>query len=69
MAGSFINTIVNYSIALGLALAGNLEAATNDGGRDRLKGFRAAWYLGAGFAALGMVMTAVFHRGMAKRHN
>ncbi|KAI5845794.1 major facilitator superfamily [Morchella snyderi] len=68
VAGSFINTIVNYSIALGLALAGNLEAATNDSGRDRLKGFRAAWYLGAGFAALGMVMTAVFHKGMSKRH-
>lgn len=68
VAGSFINTIVNYSIALGLALAGNLEAAVSDHGDDRLKGFRAAWFLGAGFAALGIIMTAIFHKGMAKRH-
>lgn len=68
VAGSLINTIVNYSIALGLALAGNLENAVNDHGNDRLKGFRAAWFLGAGFAAAGIVMTAVFHKGMAKRH-
>lgn len=68
VAGSLINTIVNYSIALGLALAGNLEDATNDHGRDRLKGFRAAWFLGAGFAGAGIVMTAIFHRGMSKTH-
>lgn len=68
VAGSFINTIVNYSIALGLALAGNLEVSVNDNGNDRLKGFRAAWFLGAGFAAMGIIMTAVFHKGMAKRH-
>lgn len=68
VAGSLINTIVNYSIALGLALAGNLESATNDHGRDRLRGFRAAWYLGAGFAGAGIVMTVIFHKGMGKRH-
>lgn len=68
VAGSLINTIVNYSIALGLALAGNLENAVNDHGNDRLKGFRAAWFLGAGFAGAGIVMTAIFHKGMAKKH-
>lgn len=68
VAGSLINTIVNYSIALGLALAGNLESAVNDHGNDPLKGFRAAWFLGAGFAGAGIVMTAIFHKGMAKRH-
>jgi len=68
VAGSFINTIVNYSVAIGLALAGNVEANVNDGGRDRLAGFRGAHYLGMGLAAMGMLFTAVFWKGMAKRH-
>lgn len=68
VAGSFINTVVNYSVALGLALAGNVETGTNEGGADLLKGYRAAWWLGAGFAALGGVMTAVFYKGMGARH-
>jgi predicted MFS family arabinose efflux permease len=68
VAGSFINTIVNYSISLGLALASNVEVHVNDGGRDKLRGFRGAFYLGMGFAGLGIIFTAVFHNGMAKRH-
>jgi MFS family permease len=68
VAGSFINTIVNYSIALGLALAGNIEFNVNDGGRDKLAGFRGAYYLGMGLGALGIFFTAVFWKGMAKKH-
>ncbi|EOD49243.1 putative mfs transporter of unknown specificity protein [Neofusicoccum parvum UCRNP2] len=37
-AGSFVNTVVNYSIGLGLAFGGNVEVATNDGGKDVLQG-------------------------------
>lgn len=68
VAGSFINTMVNYSVGLGLALAGNVEVSVNDGGRDRLAGFKGAHYLGMGLAALGMLFTAVFYKGMAKVH-
>jgi MFS family permease len=68
VAGSFINTVVNYSLALGLALAGNIEVCVNDGGRDKLAGFRGAYYLGMGLGALEMVFTAVFWKGMAKKH-
>jgi predicted MFS family arabinose efflux permease len=69
VAGSFVNTVINYSIALGLAVVGNVEASVNDGGRNKLAGFRGAFYTGMGLAALGIFFTAVFWKGMAKRHN
>jgi hypothetical protein len=71
VAGSFVNTVVNYSVALGLAIAGNVESAAKgvgDGEEDVLRGYRAAWWLGAALAALGMVMTVVFAKGMGGRH-
>ncbi|KAA8914488.1 major facilitator superfamily domain-containing protein [Sphaerosporella brunnea] len=68
VAGSFINTIVNYSVAMGLALAGNVESRVNDDGRDRLAGFRGAYYFGMGLGALGMIFTAIFFQGMATKH-
>ncbi|THH20802.1 hypothetical protein EW146_g632 [Bondarzewia mesenterica] len=68
VAGSFINTVVNFSIALGLAIAGNVESAVNDGGNDILKGYRAAWWCGCAFAGTGLVMTIIFSKEMNKRH-
>ena len=68
VAGSFINTIINYSIAMGLSLAVNIERGVSPDGEKMLEGFRAAWFFGAGCAALGMVMTAIFSRGMSKKH-
>lgn len=68
VAGSFINTIINYSIAMGLSLAANIERGVNPDGEKMLEGFRAAWFFGAGCAALGMVMTAIFSKGMSKKH-
>ncbi|PUU79967.1 major facilitator superfamily domain-containing protein [Tuber borchii] len=68
VAGSFVSTIINYSIALGLSLAANIERGVNPDGAKMLEGFRAAWFFGAGCAALGMVMTAIFSKGMSKKH-
>jgi hypothetical protein len=68
VAGSFINTVLNYSIAIGLAFAGNVEVGVNGNGDNPLKGFRGAWWLGTGFAGLGILITAVFYKGMAKKH-
>lgn len=39
VAGSFINTVVNCSIAIGLAFAGAIEVGVNNSGEDPLKGF------------------------------
>lgn len=56
LAASLINTVVNYSISIGLGMAGTVESHVNDGGRNTLKGYRGAWYLGIGLDVLGMVL-------------
>ncbi|SPO22190.1 related to aminotriazole resistance protein [Ustilago trichophora] len=58
-ASSIVNTIVNYSIALGLGFAGVVETHVNDGGRDALKGYRGAYYMGMGFAGAGVALALV----------
>jgi hypothetical protein len=68
VAGSFINTVVNYSISIGLAFAGAVEVGVNQGGQNVLKGYRGAWWLGTGFAGLGILITAIFSKGMSKKH-
>ncbi|KIW35455.1 uncharacterized protein PV07_02151 [Cladophialophora immunda] len=63
IAASLVTTIVNYSISLGLGFAGTVEVHVNRGGRtphDTLLGYRGAWYLGIGFAGLGLCISIVF---------
>lgn len=63
IAASLVNTVVNYSIALGLGFAGTVEYQINNGGTtpaDTLKGYRGAYYLGIGFAALGVVICFIY---------
>lgn len=55
LAASLINTVVNYSISIGLGMAATVEAHVNSDGADLLRGYRGAWYLGIGLDALGMV--------------
>lgn len=58
-AGSLVNTVVNYSIAFGLGLAGTVEMKVNHQGSDLEKGFRGALWLGMGLAGLGIVCALV----------
>lgn len=63
MAASLVNTIVNYSISIGVGIAGTVEAHTNNGGQtkeDELRGYRAAMYLGIGFGAMGIITSLLF---------
>lgn len=63
IAASLVNTVVNYSISLGLGFAGTVEANVNNGGKtqeDLIKGFRGALYLGCGLAGLGLALCAAF---------
>jgi MFS family permease len=63
IAASLVNTVVNYSISLGLGFAGTVEVYVNNGGQtpqDLLKGYRGAWYMGAGLAGAGMVISTIF---------
>jgi MFS family permease len=55
IAASLINTVINYSISIGLGMAGTVETHVNSGGSNELQGYRGAWYLGIGLDSLGIV--------------
>lgn len=74
IAASLVNTVVNYSIALGLGFAGTAEWRVNGGGStqaDKLRGYRAANYVAIGLGVLGVAICLVFmfksRRGKEKR--
>ncbi|KAJ7883429.1 major facilitator superfamily domain-containing protein [Mycena olivaceomarginata] len=54
VAGSLVGTALNYGMALGIGLGGTVEAYTNAGGTQPLRGSRGAMYLGCGMAVLGI---------------
>ncbi|CCK72109.1 Atr2p KNAG_0J00260 [Huiozyma naganishii CBS 8797] len=56
MAGSLVNTMVNYSTSLCLGVGSTAEAQVNKNGTDKLKGYRAALYVGIGLGACGMLV-------------
>jgi len=63
IAASLINTVVNYTISLGLGFAGTVDVYVNHGGKtpdDILLGYRSAWYLGTGLAGLGLTISIIF---------
>lgn len=63
IAASLVNTVVNYSISLGLGFAGTVEVNVNRGGgskADLLRGYRGAWYVGCGLAVMGLGISVVF---------
>ena len=59
-AASLVSTVVNYSIASGLGLAGSVERHVNISGGSPLKGYRGAWYLALGFAGTGVLISIYF---------
>ena len=60
MGASLVNTVVNYSISIGLGIAGTVESRVNQGGGDILKGYRSAWYTGIGLSSIGVFVSTVF---------
>jgi len=63
MAASLVNTVVNYSISIGVGIAGTVETQVNNGGRteqDELSGYRGALYLGIGLSGLGVLTSLLF---------
>lgn len=59
-AASLVNTVVNYSVSIGLGFAGTVETRLNHGGLDVLRGYRSALYLGIGLSGLGVGIATVF---------
>lgn len=56
IAASLVNTVVNYSISIGLGIAGTVETQVNKGGHNLLAGYRGAWYVGIGLDGLGLFL-------------
>lgn len=50
VAASLVNTVVNYSISIGLGIAGTAEFQVLQGGGTQLEGYRAALYTAVGLA-------------------
>lgn len=62
VAGSFISTVVQYSIAVGLGIAATVETHVIKGGSDLMLGYRGAYWLGMGFAAVAFFIVIIFVR-------
>ena len=62
IAASLVSTTVNYSISLGLGIAGTINryVTVHDGEVDFLRGYRGAWWFGAGLDGLGLVIALWF---------
>ncbi|GAA5900055.1 uncharacterized protein JCM6883_006077 [Sporobolomyces salmoneus] len=65
IGGGLMNLITNYSISIGLGIAGTVEVYTNDGGNDLLQGYRSAFWFAScvSFAGLLLVLAVVRVRG------
>lgn len=59
VAASLINTIVNYSISLGLGIAGTV-AGNVGSGPNTLTSFRGAWYFGIGLDVFAVFIALYF---------
>ncbi|KAK1779725.1 major facilitator superfamily domain-containing protein [Copromyces sp. CBS 386.78] len=63
IAASLINTVVNYSISIGLGFATTAEVYVNKGGTSKeelLSGYKAATWVAVGLTAFGLVLSVVY---------
>ena len=62
VAASMLNTAINWSISLGLGVAGTIESQMIKKGKSPLEGYRSALYAGIGLSALGVLVALIFCR-------
>lgn len=60
VAGSIVNTVVNYSISIGLGVAGAVDHYQSKAGKPRLRVIRDCFYTGMGIAGLGLLLSMLF---------
>jgi MFS family permease len=63
MAASLVNTVVNYSISIGVGIAGTVDTRVSRSGQSGeaiLQGYRGALYLGIGLSTLGVLTSILF---------
>jgi hypothetical protein len=56
ISAALVNTVVNYSISIGLGIAGTVEAQVVETG-SVLDGYRAAQYTSVGLSGAGLVLS------------
>ena len=62
VAGSFISTVVQYSISFGLGISATVEVHVNKDGSDVILGYRTVYWLGVGLAAISFIIVLLFVR-------
>ena len=62
VAASMLNTAINWSISLGLGIAGTIESETLKREKATLEGYRHALYGGIGLSGLGVIVAIMFCR-------
>ena len=63
LAASLVTTVVNYSISLGLGIAGTITRQLTGNSQDPatiLHGYRGAWYFAIGLDILGLIIAIYF---------
>ena len=60
IAASLVVTVVNYSISIGLGIAGTIEVNVDKAGQDVLRGYRGAFYGAIGLSGIGFLVALVF---------
>ncbi|WWD00461.1 hypothetical protein V866_007376 [Kwoniella sp. B9012] len=72
IAAGIVSMITNYSLSIGLGLAGTIEryvkGPENESPEDILKGYRAAFWLATGLAGLAVIVVALFVRMPKQSH-
>ena len=67
IAASLVLTVTNYSISLGLGIAGTVAKQIDPDGTNLLRQFRSGWYTSIGLAGMGVVI-AVASALYMRRH-
>ncbi|KAL6856633.1 MFS general substrate transporter [Trichoderma novae-zelandiae] len=70
LAASLVNTVINYSISMGLGIAGTVQSQISPGKSEQeiLRGCRSAFYVGIGLSGLGVLVASLFILDESRRH-
>ncbi|WWC67828.1 uncharacterized protein I206_101745 [Kwoniella pini CBS 10737] len=71
IAAGIVSMITNYSLSIGLGMAGTVERYIKGSGKtqnDLLKGYRAAFWLATGLSGLAIIVVALFVRTPKQTH-
>lgn len=61
-AGGLVTTIVNYSLSIGLGMAGTVERYVGGNGENVLEGYRGAFYFATCISFVGFLIVVLFVR-------